>query len=91
MGQKPMGTAGPLSQQVAREIDHIRRQTGITVSELVRLAGMGANTYYTKMRGERPFTTNEVDNLARALGLSAQLLLVRAEDSITPKKQQNRG
>lgn len=78
MGQKPTGPASEFSMRVVDEIERARRESGLGPVELIRRSNIGANTYYAKMRGERPFNTNEIDMLANAMGANAMIILRRA-------------
>ncbi len=78
MGQKPTGPASDFSLRVVAEIERARHDAGITARELIKRSTVGANTYFTKMRGDRPFNTNEIDLLAGALGVEPELILRKA-------------
>jgi len=81
MGQKPTGPSGAFSLRVVQEIERARKDADLTATELVKRSGIGANTYFTKMRGERPFNTNEIDTLASAMNVEPEIILRRAGGS----------
>ncbi|GAA6123990.1 hypothetical protein BPY_20980 [Bifidobacterium psychraerophilum] len=50
----------------------------MSVDTLTRAAGIGRNSYFTKLRGERCFNTEEIDAIANALGLDPFIILTKA-------------
>lgn len=80
MGQKPKGPALGFAQRVAQVIDERRVELGMTKAALIAESGMPANTFHTRMRGERPFDLNDIEQLATALGCEPELILREAAE-----------
>jgi Helix-turn-helix domain len=53
---------------LVRAVTALREDKGFTNQELVERAGMSASYYYTRLRGDAPFDTNDIEHLASALG-----------------------
>lgn len=68
-----------------RVIDQIQKaieDAGLTDAELIRLSGFKRNTFYVKMRGETPLTTDDIVKLVTPLGLTPDVVLERAADAL---------
>ncbi|MFC6354507.1 helix-turn-helix domain-containing protein [Luethyella okanaganae] len=52
---------------VVEEIDNARKHSGMTHAKLFKLSGMSQNYYYSRMRGDLPFNTNDIDKIAQAI------------------------
>lgn len=70
------------TQRVIEEIEKARVDAHLSVADLVKRSGMPRNSFFTKIRGDRAFTTDDVDSLARALGLDPFLILRRASGGL---------
>lgn len=66
------------TQRVIETIENARLDQNMSIEELVKRSGMPRNSYFVKIRGDRTFTTEDVDKLAKALGLDPFLILRRA-------------
>lgn len=73
------------TQRVIEQIESARLDAGVSVQELIERSGIRRSSYFRKMRGETTFTTEDVDALARALGLDPLLVL----SSAAPEKRSN--
>jgi hypothetical protein len=51
----------------------------MTALDLVEPLRMNRNTIYGRLRGERPFETEEMEAIARHLGITVELLLASAD------------
>lgn len=80
MGQKPKGPALGFAQRVVQVIDARRIELGMTKAALIASSGMPANTFHTRMRGDRPFDLNDIEQLAEALGCEPELILREAAE-----------
>lgn len=78
MGQKPIGAARGFAQRVADVIDAKRKEVGMSKASLISESGMPANTFHTRMRGDRPFDLNDIEMLAAALGCEPEMILREA-------------
>ncbi|WP_162722395.1 helix-turn-helix transcriptional regulator [Microbacterium sp. PM5] len=78
MGQKPTGPALSFARRVNEIIDARRQELGMTKAALIEGSGIPANTFHTRMRGDRPFDLNDIENIARALRCDAELILREA-------------
>jgi hypothetical protein len=93
MGQKPKGPALSFARRVNEIIDARRQELGITKAALITASGIPANTFHTRMRGDRPFDLNDIEMLATALRCDAELILREAavgtliEQDIAPVTQ----
>lgn len=50
----------------------------MTIDDLCAATGIGRNSYYNKIRGDRCFNTEEIDAIARVLGCDPFLILEEA-------------
>ncbi|MAP63169.1 MAG: hypothetical protein CMH34_05375 [Microbacterium sp.] len=64
-----MGEAGEFSRRVNGNIDDAIARDGRPIAEVYTAAGMSKNYFYTRMRGEKPFNTNDVEKIALVLRL----------------------
>lgn len=78
MSKKSAGKASSFSLRVVEQIEDARAQSGITQAELFAAAGMSQNYYYSRLRGDLPFNTNDIDKLALVLKCDPLLILRRA-------------
>jgi transcriptional regulator with XRE-family HTH domain len=78
MGKSSAGKASEFSLRVVDEIETARIQAGITQAELFAAVGMSQNYFYSRLRGDLPFNTNDIDKLALALGCNPLELLRNA-------------
>ena len=53
---------------LVRAVSTLRDAAGMTNQELIDRSGMSASYYYARLRGAAPFDTNDIENLAHALG-----------------------
>jgi hypothetical protein len=80
MGQKAKGPALGFAQRVALIIDERRKELGMTKAALIATSEIPANTFHTRMRGDRPFDLNDIEQLAAALGCEPELILREAAE-----------
>jgi hypothetical protein len=73
-----MEPAFGFSLDVIRELKRAIDESGISNTELVKRAEMSSDYFYVRMRGEKPFTTNDVSKIAEAIGYDAFVILRRA-------------
>lgn len=70
-----MGTVwfvGELSEFSWHLVDTIQKAIearGITDAQVIARSGVPRNTFYRKMRGDTPLNTDDLDKIARALGM----------------------
>lgn len=64
------------AQRIARKINHLIQETGVTKAHVHRAAGIARNTFYDKLNS-RPgsFTVEELDGIAETFGLTLSELL----------------
>lgn len=75
MGRQAIGEPNEFSLALVAAVDGMRMQRALTVPALVERSGLGRNYYYKRTRGELPFSTNDIQVLADALGVSIRALL----------------
>lgn len=63
------------TQRVIEVIENRRRDRNMTIDDLCAATGIGRNSYYNKIRGDRCFNTEEIDAIARVLGCDPFLIL----------------
>lgn len=56
-------------------VDDLRVQRGVSTPALIERAGFSRGYYYKRTRGETPFSTNDVQTIAEALGVPIRTLL----------------
>ncbi|UOQ56043.1 hypothetical protein MUN78_10040 [Leucobacter allii] len=86
----PRATAGEptdFSSAVAETIDRQIGLSGIPVAHVIKEAGLSRNYYYKRIRGEGMFNTNDIDTIARALGMDPFDLIRMALAEMSRKKQ----
>lgn len=66
------------TQRVIEVIENRRRDRNMTIDDLCAATGIGRNSYYNKIRGDRCFNTKEIDAIARVLGCDPLLILEEA-------------
>lgn len=66
------------TQRVIEVIENRRRDRSMTIDDLCAATGIGRNSYYNKIRGDRCFNTEEIDAIARVLGCDPLLILEEA-------------
>lgn len=86
-----MGEAGEFSRRVIGNIDYAIGRDPRSAAEIFTAAGMSKNYFYTRMRGEKPFNTNDVDELAAALGVDPFELMLGRRDNVTPLRRDDVG
>ena len=52
----------------------------MTTQELIRRSGIRRSTFFRKMRGDTSFTTEDIDALAKAMGVNPFLILSNAAE-----------
>lgn len=77
MGRKPVDAASGFALDAADEIRRAMEETGMTNRELLERSGISSNYFYVRMRGEKPFTLNDIGRMADALGVEPSLTLHR--------------
>lgn len=70
-----------LSAAVAAEVRRLCAEVGWSGRELARRIEMSTNTAAAKLRGDFPFTFDEVDVIARAAGVNPADLIARAQST----------
>ena len=75
---------------LVRAVSTLRDAAGMTNQELIDRSGMSASYYYGRLRGAAPFDTNDIENLAHALGthpheISRVAASIGDADEIEPK------
>ncbi len=78
-----MGEAGAFSRRVIGNIDYAVGKDTRSAAEIITAAGMSKNYFYTRMRGEKPFNTNDVEAIADALGIDPFELMRAPGDNVT--------
>jgi transcriptional regulator with XRE-family HTH domain len=63
------GASNDFSRAIARAVDLVREESGLTTHVLLQRARMSKNYYYRRARGEAPFNTNDLSVLAGAMGV----------------------
>lgn len=69
------GSAAPsteFSMRVVSNIEHRRQEVGKTHQQLFTEAGLSKNYYWKRLNHELPFNTNDIDALARVLGVEPE-------------------
>ena len=74
------------TQRVIETIENRRRDAKMTIDDLCKASGIGRNSYYAKLRGERCFNTEDIDAVAEALGCDPFLILEEAS-ALEPQTQ----
>ncbi len=78
MVKRAVGEANDFSRRVAEEIDRAIGMDSRTASAIYGAAGMSRNYYYKRLRGEMPFNTNDIGQLADVLHMNPFELMRRA-------------
>lgn len=59
----------------------------MTTQELIRRSGIRRSTFFRKMRGDTSFTTEDIDALAKAMGVDPFLILSNAAERADAAKR----
>lgn len=78
MGRKGIEEAYGFSLDVINEIRRAIDESGLSDSEIIKQSGISSAYFYRRMRGERPFNTNDIAKIADVLGMDAFIILRRA-------------
>lgn len=76
-----MDEAQGFSLDVINEVRRAIDESNISDSEIIEKAEMSRDYFYKRMRGEKPFNTNDISKIADVLGVDAFLILRRAATS----------
>lgn len=68
------------TDQVIKAIETARVESGLSAAELIVKSGITRRTYFRKMRGDTSFTTEDIDALAKAMGVDPFLILSSAAE-----------
>lgn len=77
--------------RVIDQIEQLIAETGMSRAELITRSGMRRNTFFVKMRGETALNTDDIAKLAEALGVTPEMIFIRAADSNVPASQDDYG
>ncbi|WP_253269599.1 helix-turn-helix domain-containing protein [Bifidobacterium sp. A11] len=75
------------TDQVIKTIESTRQEVGMTTQELIRRSGIRRSTFFRKMRGDTSFTTEDIDALAKAMGVDPFLILSNAAERADAAKR----
>lgn len=75
------GVPEELSAAVAAEVRRLCAELGWSGRELARRIGLSPNTAAAKLRGEYPFTFDDVDAIARAADVDPAEIVARAQSA----------
>lgn len=64
-----------LNARVADAVTRERKKSGMTIAELAHQSGIADRTLNRKLGGGTHWTTDEIDNLATALGVTPSTLV----------------
>lgn len=71
--------ASDYSRRINTAVKHLTSRAGLSNNELIKRAGMSLNYFYTRMRGEATFDTNDLDVIARVLGVDVATIVQVAD------------
>ena len=75
------------TDQAIKTIESTRQEVGMTTQELIRRSGIRRSTFFRKMRGDTSFTTEDIDALAKAMGVDPFLILSNASERADAAKR----
>ena len=78
-----MSTERSFNWRVLDEIERAIDASGKTRAQIIQLSGMRRNTFFVKMRGETPLTTEDISKLAIAVDMDP-IFLLRNALAVTP-------
>src|SRR5690554_3466364 len=84
-----MNDRSSLNWKVLDLLQDLIAERGITKSELVQQLNMGRNTFFAKMRGETALTTDDIADIADALGADPEMILRKAWEGRMSAKPSN--
>jgi transcriptional regulator with XRE-family HTH domain len=82
MGRMATGVAGAYSRAMAGEVRAELARRGLDQNRLAEATGLTTSYLSTRLRGERPFNLNDIEDIANALDMSPLLLMQRAESAV---------
>ena len=80
MGRKGMNEADHFSKGVIEQVQEAITASGMSNAEVIKRSHISQDYFYTRMRGEKPFNTNDISKIAEVLGVDAFGLLIKAGD-----------
>lgn len=83
-GMKEIDT---FTDQAIKTIESTRQEVGMTTQELIQRSGIRRSTFFRKMRGDTSFTTEDIDALAKAMGVDPFLILSDASERADAAKR----
>jgi transcriptional regulator with XRE-family HTH domain len=86
MGRGAAGPPSEFSRLVAANIDRLRDEAGLSHSALGDAAGLSRSYFHSRMKLELPFNTNDLDRVARALGVPPASLIAQPEVGDAPHR-----
>lgn len=71
--------ASDYSRRVNAAVRQLTARAGLSNNELIRRSGMSLNYFYTRMRGEATFDTNDLDSIAQVLDIDVADIIATAD------------
>ncbi|MEE8725000.1 MAG: hypothetical protein SOI15_02875 [Bifidobacterium crudilactis] len=81
-----MNEADEFSLAVIEEVQEAIKASGKSNAEVIKQAKISQDYFYTRMRGEKPFNTNDLSRIADVIGIDALSLLMNASKAIEKAK-----
>ena len=70
-----MAKADKFSMSVVKKLEKAITESGLSKSEVIRRASISQDYFYSRTRGDKPFTTNDISRIAKVIGVDPILLL----------------
>ncbi|MCI1889615.1 MAG: hypothetical protein LKI98_04165 [Bifidobacterium crudilactis] len=81
-----MNEADEFSLAVIEEVQEAIKASGKSNAEVIKQAKISQDYFYTRMRGEKPFNTNDISRIADVIGIDALSLLMNASKAVEKAK-----
>lgn len=81
-----MNEADDFSLAVINEIQEAIKDSGMSNAEVIKQAKISQDYFYTRMRGEKPFNTNDISRISDVIGVDALSILMKASQAINSKE-----
>lgn len=73
-----MNEADAFSKEVIKQIQEAISASGLSNAEIIKRSNISQDYFYTRMRGEKPFTTNDISRIGHAIGVNPMRILIEA-------------
>ncbi|WP_146081245.1 hypothetical protein [Rathayibacter rathayi] len=89
MGKRANPAVTAQREAIIEAVLFFRDEAGLTNADIIRVGKFSVNYYYTRLRGEMPFDTDDLARIGAALGIKWQDIAIRADETLAAKDAQH--